>query len=379
MYKRILISDYYQQKNNNQVFFNKQVNTDYHCRIPWINLIINRSGEAYLCVSPAWLPISIGSILDYDNIFDLLNSDVALSIRTSILEGKYTYCNHRLCNQFFSNFDLSLIKSSLASDFLVRDNYPSEAYVYTLPKQIVFDFDSTCNFQCPSCRTELINYNTGPESVINQKIIDKIKKLIIDNITDPTTTIRWAGGEPFISRAYLELWEYIVNTGNTSINNIIQTNGSYLKKKKDLIVTFIPYIRDFRISFDAGTKSTYEKIRVNGNWETLLENCQLLNNLVEQNKNSIPANRRLDISSDFVVQLDNYKEIPEYIDVCTQLGFSTIRLSKLWNWGTWDIEKFKQLNVSDSDHPQYLEFINIIKQYKHNPKVKLDYWKNDIK
>lgn len=372
MYKRILISDYYQQKNNNQVFFDKQVTVDHHCIIPWISLIINRFGEAYMCVSPAWLPVSIGSILDYNNIFDLLNSDVALSVRTSILDGKYTYCNHRLCNQFFSKLDESEFKTTTKSNFSIRNQYPPEAYVHALPKQIVFDFDSTCNFQCPSCRTELINHNTGLESEINQKIVDKIKKLIIDNITN-TTTIRWAGGEPFISRAYLELWEYIVNTGNNSIKNIIQTNGSYIKKKSELLEKFLPYVDSIRISFDSASSDTYSKIRVNGNWSILVDNCKFL---IEMIRNS---GYKIQISSDFVTQLDNYKEIPEYVNITTDLGFDKINIGKMWNWGTWDTEKFKQLNVSDSAHPLYTEFIEIIKPYKNNNRINLEYWTNDIR
>lgn len=373
MYKRILISDYYQQKNNSQIFFNKQVTDSDRCNIPWQYLIINRNGEAYICHSPAWLPKSIGSILDYDDLFSLLNSPEALSIRTEILENRYTFCNHNICGSYFGKLDKSKFNpQAINTPLKINQQYHPDAYVSIPPLSVVFDFDQTCNFQCPSCRTEVINYNTGPESEINSKVVEKIKSVLLSQYAKVQypRTFRWAGGEPFISRAYLELWEHIISLNNHNLKNIIQTNGSYLNKKKELLKEMMPYISQLRISFDAGSADTYAKIRKNGNWNTLLQNCQLASTLSEGHDTIL--------TGDFVVQLDNYKEIPNYINTCKKLKFQKIILSKMWNWGTWETETFTHLNVSNSEHPLYNEFIKIITPYKDDPIIDLSYWKNDI-
>jgi MoaA/NifB/PqqE/SkfB family radical SAM enzyme len=70
----------------------------------------------------------------------------------------------------------------------------------------------------------------------------------------------------------------------------------------------------------------------------------------------------LKIRADFVVQLDNYKEIPDFVKLCDQLGITTINFQKMWNWGTWPTEIFEQKNIYNPSHPQYKELIEIFKQ-----------------
>ena len=374
MYKRIVIADYYQQKNNSQIFFDKQVTAETKCSVPWESLIVNRNGECYICHSPAWLPVSIGSILDYDNLFDLLNSDRAKSIRTEILENRYMYCNQNICGSFFGKLNKNQFKQKeTTTELKITRTYPANAEVTRLPYRVVFDFDQTCNYQCPSCRTELVNYNTGPESEVNRMVVEKIKTVILSaysKIQYPRT-FRWAGGEPFISRAYSDLWEYIIKLNNPNLKNVIQTNGSYFTKKQDLLIKMIPYISKLSVSIDAGSADTYKLIRVNGVWENLLTNCYLMADLIKDYPD-------IEYTSDFITQFGNYKEIPQYIKICKELQFKKIVISKMWNWGTWSDEEFNRLNVSDSNHPLYNEFLEIIQPYKNDPQIDLSYWKNDL-
>jgi molybdenum cofactor biosynthesis enzyme MoaA len=211
----------------------------------------------------------------------------------------------------------------------------------------------------------MINHNQGPMVETNKKLVDKIKHVILDRYIDSkkSLTIRWAGGEPFISHAYLDIWQYIVDKNITGINNIIQTNGSYFKKRSGLLEKFLPHIRILRVSFDAGTAETYSKIRINGEWETLIDNCKYVRKLIDQFK----INTTLE--SDFVVQLDNFQEIPRYIDIAKSIGFDQINLSKMWNWDTWPMQKFKELNISSNTHPRHQELVEILKSYASDPIV----------
>ena len=376
MERIILFVDHYQRKNNNQILFDKKVKTSMKCSNPWETLTVNQFGESYICLSPAWLPKSIGSLIDHDDIYNLLNSHEALSIRTEILNNRYSYCNSNICGMFFSHlnkkeFDPTPV--SIDFDLLNSNFFVEDAKVTRIPKNIIFDFDYTCNFICPSCRLDLINNNNGPMADTNKLIVEKIKKLIIDNIKFPTE-IRWAGGEPFISKAYIELWEYIVQSENKCIKNVVQTNGSYLKKKEDLLLKFLPYISELRISFDAGTAQTYEKNRVNGNWQTLLENSEWVANLIKKN------NFKTRLTADFVTQLNNYMEIPEYVKIAKKIGFNSIKIGKMWNWDTWSLEEFQERNVSDKSHPLFKNFLDILRHpdiLKDNTIVK-NYWINEL-
>jgi sulfatase maturation enzyme AslB (radical SAM superfamily) len=203
--------------------------------------------------------------------------------------------------------------------------------------------------------------------------VEKIKYLLLDKYGDQPVTIRWAGGEPFISRAYLDLWEYISKSGKTNIRNVIQTNGSYIKKKADLLEKFLPYVDSIWVSFDAGTSDTYSKTRVNGNWDTLLENCSFLRKLIDQ------SGARTKMNSSFVTQLDNYEEIKQYCETANQVGFDGINVNNMWNWDTWSMEEFNRKNVFSPTHPEYNKLIKIITDVKsenYGNKVRPYNWKN---
>jgi sulfatase maturation enzyme AslB (radical SAM superfamily) len=184
---------------------------------------------------------------------------------------------------------------------------------------------------------------------INNRIVEKIKHLIIDKINTQPVEIRWCGGEPFISEVYLELFDYIIDSKKHNIQHIIQTNGSYLKSKSHMIEKLLPTIKELRISFDAATAETYGKIRVNGDWDLLIDNVRWTKALIDQH------NAPVQLTADFVVQLDNYKEIPAFVQLCNDLGIEHINFQKMWNWGTWPQHVFDDKNIYNSEHLLYNE------------------------
>lgn len=338
------------QLRQEQTFCNKNV-IGKSCRVPWETLGVNNNGDLFICQSPSWIPLFVGNILNTDSVFTELNSDIAFKIRNEILNNRYTYCNHKICG-FFSNLDQKFYNVEKSDSRILPVLNTDSLVVNNIPQNLIFDFDYTCNFKCPSCRTELLNWNNDYiRRPINNRIVEKIKHLIIDKIETQTVNIRWAGGEPFISEVYLELFEYIISLGKHNIQNIIQTNGSYLKSK--VVKNLLPYIKELRISFDAGTIETYNKTRVNGNWHKLLENVKYIQDQIAKTST---ATR---VTADFVVQVDNYQEIPEFKRICSNLGIG-YNLQKMWNWGTWPPEEFKKKNIYDPDHPHYQDLLKYL-------------------
>ena len=335
------------QQRQQQVFFNKQLTGTDACRVPWNTLGINSNGQVYICQSPSWIPKFVGNILQCTDIYAVLNSTVAQQIRQEILAGRYYYCNNRLCG-FFGAIDSGSYTTRPTDQEPLPFVSSPELLVNQIPSELIFDFDYTCNFRCPSCRTEVINWNKDHVvRGINNGIVHQIKTLIIDHIGTQPVNIRWCGGEPFISEVYMDLMNYIVASGKTNIQSTIQTNGSYLKKHAAFLAGFLPHVTELRISFDAGTAATYSRLRVNGDWNTLLDNVRFVKQLVDQKKFATK------LTADFVVQADNYKEIPEFVKTCQDLGITNINLQKMWNWGTVSQEEFDRNNIYNSSHPNY--------------------------
>lgn len=344
------------QQRQDQIFFDKQLHSIDHCQTPWNTLGVNNNGDIFICSSPSWIPKFVGNILEVQTIFDALNSSMAQKIRQEILAGRYFYCNNRICG-FFNKIPLDTYQTLPLDTQPLPSLTSHDLLIDQIPKNLIFDFDYTCNFQCPSCRTELINNNKHHIiRPINNDIVAKIKHLIIDQIKDQSVEIRWCGGEPFISEVYLDLLTYITHLDKTNIRHVIQTNGSYLRKKSDLLEKMLPSMTELRVSFDAATPDTYHKIRVHGQWEVLLENVRWARSLIDSRGTGTL------LSADFVVQADNYKEIPEYVKLCNGLGIDKITFQKMWNWGTWPKDIFKEKNVYNPDHPEYANLLAVFKQ-----------------
>lgn len=338
------------QQRQRHVFFDKKYHAP-HCQVPWNTMGVNAHGDVFICQSPSWVPRFVGNVLKSSSIYDVLNSDLALSIRQEILEGRYTYCNNRICS-FFRHVPTDQYQSQGPEIAPAPLNKRPELYVNRIPSDIILDFDYTCNFRCPSCRTEVINNNRHHViRAINDNIANRIKHMVIDEIKDHPVQIRWCGGEPFISDVYLDLLEYIVANKKSMITHVIQTNGSYLKKKSDLVLSLLPMISEFRVSFDAATADTYHRVRVNGRWDQLLENVRWLRQKIAETAPNCQ------LSADFVVQLDNYREIPEFVELCRELGIERINWQKMWNWGTWPQEEFDRNNIYNPSHPAYADLV----------------------
>lgn len=350
------------QRYQQQVFFDKKYKHDIPCLVPWNTMGVTMSGDVFICLSPAWIPRFVGNVLTAQDVYaDILNSVEAQKIRQEILNNRYYYCNNFLCSHFLSVPTERYVAHATDDASLSQLSFePEHSYqINDIPRNLIFDFDDTCNFRCPSCRTQVINKNKHHIiRPINEKIVDKIKTLVINNIGDQPIEIRWAGGEPFISEVYVNLMQYIIDTGKTNIKHIIQTNGSYLKSKSHLVSYLLPHMKELRISFDAATADTYHRVRVNGRWDSLLDNVRWV---IDSIKNQ---NAPVRVTADFVVQEDNYKEIPDFAELCNDLGIQNINYQKMWNWNTWPEDELRQRSVWHEAHPKYQLVVDLINQAK---------------
>ena len=116
----------------------------------------------------------------------------------------------------------------------------------------------------------------------------------------------------------------------------------------------LPFIKELRISFDAATADTYHRVRVNGQWDQLLENTRWVIDQIQQN------GFQTQVTADYVVQLDNYQEIPVFSQLCSDLGIKHINYQRMWNWNTWPIEELDRRNVYNEKHELYPDVVRIL-------------------
>jgi len=324
-----------------------------YCYHPFNTVTIDSQGECYMCVCQAWLPISVGNILDFNSLTEIAHSARAREIQASILDGSYKYCDHNTCH---------LIKSNNL-----------EGHITHRPDTInwiVFAIDESCNLTCPSCRTGMVFHNKGEDFDHRMRISDHIVKLIQNHHHFLRFTLS-GDGDPFASHVYRNILENLKLTKNDPVEIEIVTNGILVKSHWDRMPGVHNHVMRFKISFDAGTPETYAITRRGGDWDKLIESCEYIIKWKQKYYSS------MDIVANFVVQNNNYKDILKYVELTKQLGFDEISFQKVVDWGRWTdpktgINTFVEHAVWMPDHPNHAELLQILNDpLLMDPKIKL--------
>jgi hypothetical protein len=111
-----------------------------------------------------------------------------------------------------------------------------------------------------------------------------------------------------------------------------------------------PFVKSCEISVDAACKDTYEnKTRLGGKWEDIINNLNYIATL--------PFLQ--DVVLSFVVQYDNYKEMAAFYELGEKIFGETnknwrIFFNRVVNWGTFTADEFKEVDICNPDHPEYV-------------------------
>ena len=87
-------------------------------------------------------------------------------------------------------------------------------------------------------------------------------------------------------------------------------------------------LQELGVSIDGATKDTYEKLRLGGRWDKILEALECM---AEQKQR-----HGFRFILHFVVQRDNYHEMEKIIDLGEQYDADRVWLNKIEDWGTSD-------------------------------------------
>lgn len=347
----------YLQRNMN---FDKDLKlTGKYCHHPFNTITVDGNGDVFMCICQSWLPVSVGKIWEFDSFEDIIDSPNAKAIQDSISNGSYRYCDNSAC---------SIIQEGSLLDNI--DNRPPTV------TWINFALDSSCNLSCPSCRTEFkfINEDSGQDFKTRMIIVDHLVWLI-ENRKHWLKFSLSGDGDPFASIIYRHLLTKL-NLNNTSDVEIeLITNGILVKSHWHKIKNIHQNIVRTKISFDAGSEKVYNITRRGGDWLKLLDSVKYLT-AWKQDHNST-----MTLTSNFVVQTSNYKDMVPYAKLCDELGFDEINFQKIVDWGTF--KNFQEHAVWMENHPCYKDFLKeLAEPCLNNSKVNftnLTTLKNEIK
>lgn len=330
--------------------------TKYICTAPF-NYTEVYDDKQFLCC-PSWLPVDINN---GDGISSSFNSDKAKEIRESILDGSYKYCDKIQC-PFLSRLKNNKIPFNFIPKTKESIDYFKEI---SKPSIINFCFDRSCNFQCPSCRNELINY-TGNDRLSVEK---KLKE--VENEISPFVKKIYLSGsaDPFFSKSFRQ---FLINLDINKFKNLkfihLHTNGSlWTPSMWEKMKSIHRFVKSCEISIDAAKKETYEnKVRIGGNWETLHENLRFIT--------LIPNIKHYTFSfvvqdSNYMEMFDFYKMIENYMNKRVDRVKWEVKTNIITNWATFSDEEFLKKDVSDINHKDHSKFLDEIDRVKHFPNL----------
>lgn len=292
------------------------------------------------CCCTTFMLEFLGNLLEED-IKDIWNSKWHRILCLSLLNRTYRFCRTDLCpalvgkdrREYTEQFD--------------EHCYPE---IEARPSSLNICIDHSCNLYCESCRNN-IQIADNKQLSIAYKVAEKIDKDILPYVN----FIMMAGnGEVFLSKVYRKLW--MSNAGKKSKYFQILSNGTLFT---ETIWQMFEAGRESSIllcvSIDAATEETYRKIRRGGNWQSLMANMKFAGNLRASGKISY-------FRLNFVVQRENYKEIPQFIELAKSFNADRVLFTRILNWGTYSDEEFERITMVDKNGSPKAELQKILDQ-----------------
>ena len=293
-----------------------------YCPRPFDTVLIDKQGSCYLCECTSWLPQSVGNLHKH-SLEDVLNLKMAKELQNSITDGSYRYCNNKQCSLLVSK------------DFKKFETQSPTSQI----KNIRLAIDDSCNLRCPSCRKDLIFLKKGKNFDRRIKLANKINDWL-RTITHPVKVHIGSDGDPFASHVYRHFMTHTPVREN--IKYSLLTNGLMFQDFANKVPHIIENLDELGVSIDGASKETYEKLRLGGRWEKILENFEF----IKKNKN-YPVNLHM------VVQTQNWNEMKLMLDLADFYNFDKVYFNQIEDWNTAINVKEEKKLFAESQYQAY--------------------------
>jgi len=250
-------------------------------------------------------------------------------LQESVSDSTYRYCNEHQCS------------------YLKANNVPDKQDTHI--KHLRLAFDESCNLRCPSCRTGLIFHKDGKEFDSRKSLADKVNTWLHTYEHNIQVHIG-SDGDPFASQVYRRFMEQTPKRDNIKYSML--TNGLMFKEFYNTVPHIIDNLQELGVSIDGATKETYEKLRLGGRWDKIIEGLECM--AKQKQKHDFRFNLHM------VVQQDNWHELEAMLELGHKYGVDRVYFNKIEDWNTG-------INFKLQDFTQLDEFKNAIQRVNTDP------------
>jgi radical SAM protein with 4Fe4S-binding SPASM domain len=182
-----------------------------------------------------------------------------------------------------------------------------------LPVSISIEPTTACNLRCPECPSGLRSFSR-PTGMMGQDTFQKIIHELHENLS---YLILYFQGEPYLNPRFFETVRY---AQARKIYTATSTNAHYLTQQ-NAQETVKSGLSRIIISLDGTDQTTYEKYRIGGNIDKVLEGIQRLVQAKKTLKSQTPF-----IILQFLLFKHNIHQIAEIGDLSKKLGVDKLEL-----------------------------------------------------
>lgn len=326
---------------------------DKFCPKPFNDFEISPTGEVFICC-PNHLPRAIG-IVETKKYKEIINSNTAIKIRKSILEGNFKYCNAAKCPTIRKN---RLNGKGEVKDPRLRAFMGRQKGEIDHVRGVRLSFDPTCNLSCPSCRKAPI-VAKGEDLKRIERVTDEI---VIPVLRDARSVMMNGYGDVFTSKSCRKLLSVLNKKDFPSLKiNIISNAVLFTEKEWGKFPNIHDMMGWVRVSIDAVREETYKVLRRGGDFKKLCKNLLFISEL--RQKGMISG---FEIS--YVYQKENMHEMAAFVEWGEALKCDIVHFEPLFDWNSYEYDEYLQRAVHLQGNPLYDEFMEII----HDPVFKRD-------
>jgi len=216
------------------------------------------------------------------------------------------------------------------------------------PYYIMVEPTAFCNLKCPLCPTgegTLGRPQGNMKLETFQKLVDDLEGSLLEiNLTNY--------GEPFINKNVLKMVRYAKDRG---IRVIMGSNGHFLDGHASADAIIDSGLDQVYFSMDGATQATYEKYRVGGHIDQVMEN---VGTLVKERKRRGSSHPEVELQ--FIVMRHNEHEEPRMREIARELDVDRFLLKSVsFNNSEWRepevLRTFRELFPRNQEHQLYDE------------------------
>jgi len=208
------------------------------------------------------------------------------------------------------NRELEIVEANLrlgrAEYFLQR------SWLRSMPRILGLVLGNACNLDCPHCYQERNGDNLLRPADIGRQFRRELLSLY-----PYLSTLRIQGGEALAYGGFRELIDDVASVTRRPLLSI-STNGTLIDDEWAERMVRLPF-SSVTVSIDAGTPRTYARLRRGSQLRLVLANVARIREW-KQKLNSV----RPVLDSFFVILRSNFREIPQYLELMHENGFSSV-------------------------------------------------------